>query len=71
LDEEMNEQAIQKAIDNYIAMEQDAKIMDLIRKDVITGIERWDNGQWRVFTRTGFAVGDTPHDAVQQLLNVL
>lgn len=59
---------VQKAIDNYIAMEQDAKIMDMLRKGVITKIERWPNGVWRADNATAFALADTPHDAVRNLL---
>jgi hypothetical protein len=64
----MSEYEIQKAIDNYIAMEEDAKIMELIRKGVITGIEMWDDARWRVFTKSGFAVGDSPQLAVREML---
>ena len=63
----MGEYEIQKAIDNYIAMEEDAKIMDLLRKRVISGIEQWDDGRWRIFAGNGFFIGDTPQLAIQEM----
>lgn len=61
---------IQKAIDNYIAMEQDARVMDLIRKGELLGIQRLGDGRWRVDSAKGFALAKYPHDAIQQLLNL-
>ena len=57
-----------KAVEAYIQMEKDARVIDLMRKDVIKGVTRLIGGQWRVDTLAQFFVADRLEEALGQAL---
>lgn len=57
-----------KAVEAYIQMERDAKIIDLMRKDVIKGVSRLIGGQWRVDTLAQFFVADRLEEALAKAM---
>ena len=57
-----------KAVEAYIQMERDARVIDLLRKEVIKGVSRLIGGQWRVDTLVQFFVADTLEEALGQAL---
>lgn len=61
------EQAIDKAVDDYIAMTKDAATTRLLRTGKLTQISN-KGGYWRADGRTTFAIGDTLEEAVKELL---
>jgi hypothetical protein len=63
----MNDE-IQQAIDNYIQMEMDAEVINLMRLGYITGVEKTSDG-WRVDSPTHFYMRPTLTEAVQAALS--
>jgi len=59
---------IVKAVEAYIQMEKDARVIDLMRKDVIKGVTRLIVGQWRVDTSAQFFVADKLEEALAKAL---
>lgn len=57
-----------KAVEAYIQMEKDARVIDLMRKDVIKGVTRLIGGQWRVDTSAQFFVADKLEEALAKAL---
>jgi uncharacterized protein (DUF2164 family) len=57
-----------KAIEDYMRMEHDAKVIELLRKQTITGISRPIGGQWRVDTLVQFFLADTLEEALAKAL---
>lgn len=57
-----------KAVEAYIQMERDAKIIEALRAGTLTGVSRLIGGQWRADTLAQFFVGDTLEEVVQKAL---
>lgn len=59
--------AITKAVNQYIQMEKDAAIMQLLRTGNLTQISN-KGGYWRADTPKTFSIGDTLEEAVKDVL---
>lgn len=57
-----------EAVENYMRMERDAKVIELLRKETITGVSRLIGGQWRVDTLAQFYIADTLEAALERAI---
>ena len=57
-----------EAVENYMRMERDANVIELLRNETITGVSRMIGGQWRVDTLVQFYIADTLEAALERAI---